>query len=149
MKATTVLVALLLGTYAGAGVAASLTVMIEKLNAAAAACGISEAQLHNMAVRTLESSPLQPDANAGGVLNVRVTVTKPNPCSARISVQIKAIEKPSPSTGVADPMRRPRAPSVMLCDKSGDYSAPKTDFSIEVESVAQNFIKRCLGSLKY
>jgi hypothetical protein len=124
-------------------------VVIEKLSAAAVACGISEARLQSMALRTLESSPLQPDADAGGVLNVRVTVTKPNPCAARISVHIRALERPSPSTGTANPARRPGVPSVMLCDKSGDYSAPKVDFAMEVESVAQNFIKRCLGSLKY
>ncbi len=148
MKAA-VLASLLVATHAGAACAASLTVVTEKLNAAAAACGISEAQLQSMAVRTLESSPAQPDADAGGVLNVRVTVTKSNPCAARISVQIKALEKSSPSAGIADATRRRRVPAVLLCDKSGDYSAPKAEFAIEVESVAQNFINRCLGSLKY
>jgi hypothetical protein len=151
MKATVVLVALLVATYASAARAASLTVVIENLNAAAKACGISEPQLESVALRTLGNSQLQPDADAGGWLNVRVTVTQTrrNPCVARISVQMKAFAKRLPSGGIANPKQRSRVPVVVLCNRDGNYSTPKAAFSLEVESAVEDSIKQCLGSLKY
>ena len=151
MKATVVLVALLVATYASAARAASLTVMIENLNAAAEARGIYEPQLESVALRTLRNSQLQPDADAGGWLKVRVTVTqnRRNPCVARISVRMKAFAKPLPSGGIANPKERSRIPVIVLCNKGGDYSAPKAAFSLEVESAVEHSINQCLGSLKY
>jgi hypothetical protein len=151
MKAMVVLAALLVATYASATRAASLPVVIEKLNAAATACGISEPQLESVALRTLESSQFQPDADAGGWLHVRVTVTKSrrNPCAARISVQMKAFRKPLPSGGMPNSKQRSRVPVVVLCSKNNDYSAPNDRFSLEIESAMEYSITQCLGSLKY
>jgi hypothetical protein len=150
-KTTVTIFGLLVATFAGAARAASLPVVIEKLNAAATACGISESQLGSVARRVLESSQWKPDADAGGWLNVRVTVTQAgrNACTARISVRMRAVAKPLPSDGTAKPKQRPRAPNVVLCNESGDVSALKAAFSSEVESATQYSIGQCLGSLKY
>lgn len=151
MKATVVLAALLVAIYASATRAASLPVVIEKLNAAATACVISEPQLESVALRTLESSQFQPDADAGGWLNVHVTVTQTqrNPCAARISVKMNAFRKPLPSGGVPNLKQRSRVPVVVLCNKSSDYSAPRDRFSLEIESAMEFSIRQCLGSFKY
>ena len=151
MKARVALVALLVAAHANIAHAASLPVVIEKLNEAAKTCGLSESQLESLALRTLESSQLQPDTNAGGWLHVRVTVnqTRRNPCAAHISVQMKAAAKPLPSGGIANPRQRSRVPDVVLCNEGGDYSAPKAAFSLEIESAVEHYIKQCLGSLKY
>ncbi len=151
MKARVVLAVLLVATHASAARAASLPVVIEKLNAAATACGISEPQLERVALRALESSQFQPDPDAGGWLNVRVTVTQSrrSPCAARISVQMKAFRKPLPPGGMPNPQQRSRVPVVVLCSKNGDYSEPKDRFSPEIESAMEYSIRQCLGSLKY
>ena len=151
MKAKAVLAALLVATHAGATRAASLPVVIEKLNAAANACGISEPQLESVALRALESSQFQPDADAGGSLHVRVVVTKTprSPCAARISVKMKAFKKPLPSDKMPNPKQRSRGPVVLLCTKNSDYSAPKDRFALEIESAMEYSIRQCLGSLKY
>ena len=151
MKAKGALVAFLVAVHANVAHAASLPVVIEKLNEAAKTCGLSESQLESVVLRTLESSQLQPDANAAGWLHVRVTVnqTRRNLCAAHISVQMKASAKALPAGGIADPKRRSRVPDVMLCGEGGDYSAPKATFSLEIESAVEQFIKQCLGSLKY
>jgi hypothetical protein len=124
--------------------------VIEKLNAAATACGISEPQLESVALRTLESSQFQPDADAGGWLHVRVAVTQTrrSPCAARISVQMKAFKKPLPPGGIPNPKQRSRVPVVVLCSKNSDYSAPKDSFALEIESATEYSIRQCLGSLK-
>jgi hypothetical protein len=151
MKAMVVLAALRAATYAAATRATSLPVVIEKLNAAATACGISEPQLESVALRTREGSPFQSDADAGGWLHVHVTVTQTrrNPCAAHISVKMKAFRKPSPSGVMPDPKQRSRVPVVVHCSKSSDYSAPKDHFSSEIESAMEYSIRQCLGSLKY
>jgi hypothetical protein len=144
-------VALLVATYASAAGAASLPVLIEKLSPAAKACGLSESQLETVAVRTLDNSRWQPDPDAGGWLNVRVSVTRArrNPCVARVSVQMKASAKRSPSDGIAKPKQRSRAQAVVLCSKTGTYSPPRDIFSQGVESAVEYSINGCLGSLKY
>lgn len=151
MKATAALLVLLIATHASIARAASLPVVVERLNKAAKACGISESQLEGVALRTLGNSPLQPDTNAGGWLRVRVTVTQKRrvPCAAHISVQMKAVAKTLPSTRIANPKQRPRVPDVVLCNESGDYSAAKAVFPLEVESAVEHAINQCLGSLKY
>jgi hypothetical protein len=151
MKARVAFVALLVAARASVVHAASIPVAIEELSDAAKTCGISEAQLESTALRTLEGSPLQPDSDAGGWLHVRVNVTRTwrSACAARISVQMKAATKTSPSGGVANPKQRSSAPEVLLCNEGGDYSASKANFSLEIESAVDQYIKHCLGSLKY
>ncbi len=151
MKSSIAVAALLVAAYANAGRAAPLTVVIEKLNPAAKACGISEPQLETVALRTLEKSRFQPDPDAGGTLNVHVTGTgtRRNVCGARISVQMQAVKKPLPSAGTAKPKLRSRVPVVVLCDKSSQYSASKASFPVAIESVVEYSIRQCLGSLKY
>ena len=151
MKAMVLLAVLLVATSSSATRAASLPVVIEKLNAAATACGISEQQLENVALRTLEGSQFQPDADAGGWLHVHVTVsqTRRNPCAARISVQMKAFRKPLSPGGMPNPQLRSRVPVVVLCSKNNDYSAPKDRFALEVASAMEYLTRQCLGSLKY
>jgi hypothetical protein len=151
MKATVTLVVLLVAMHASVARAASLPVVIEGLNEAAKACGISEPQLESVALRTLGNSQVQPDADAGGWLHVSATVTQSRrtACVARISVQMKAFEKPFPSGGIANPIQRSGVPVVVLCSEGGDYSAAKADFPLEVESAVEYSIKQCLSSLKY
>ncbi len=151
MNTIIVLVALLVSACSCVGRAASLPVVIEQLNATAKTCGISEPGLESVARRTLEDSQVHPDADAGGWLNVRVTVarTARNPCVARISVRMKAFSKRSPSGALTNAKQISRRPVVVLCDKSGDYSASKAAFSVEVGSVVEQSIKQCLGSLRY
>jgi hypothetical protein len=151
MKANAALVALLVVAWTAAADAAPLRVVIEKLNPAAATCGISEPQLEAVAVRTLGASPYAPDADAGGWLNVRVTVaqSRRSACTARIAVQMKASVKPASSAGDASHGKPARIPVVVLCDKRGDFSAPRDGFPVEVESALEYTIRQCLGSLRY
>ena len=146
-----VLVSVLLVSYAGAARTASLPVVIEHLSPAASACGLSESQLESVALRTLQNSRFQPEAGAGGSLNVRVTVSqrRRNPCLARVSVRMKALAKPSSSGNTTNPKQRSRAPVVVLCNKAGDYSAPKAALSLKVESAVEYYINRCLASFDY
>jgi hypothetical protein len=141
---------LLVAAHVGVTSASSFPVVVEKLGATAAACGISESQLEAVALRTVGASDLQPDADSGGQLYLRIAVTQARraSCSARLSVQMKAIEKPSPSlAGTAK--QRSRQPTVVLCSKSGDASAPKNSFPLELESVIEYYVGQCLNSLKY
>jgi hypothetical protein len=151
MKAKVAFVAFLVAAHAGATLAASIPVTIDGLDDAAKACGITESPLESVALRTLESSRLQPDSNADGWLQVRVTVTRMlrRPCAAHISVQMKASRKPSSSDGVVDPGQRSRAPEVVLCNEGGDYTASKANLSPEIESAVEQYVRQCLGSLKY
>ena len=105
MKAKVALVALLVAAHANIAHAASLPVVIEKLNEAAKTCGLSESQLESLALRTLESSQLQPDTNADGWLHVHVTVNQArrDRCAAHIAVQMKASAKPLPRAGLQIP----------------------------------------------
>jgi hypothetical protein len=136
---------------AGSARAASLPIVIEPLNAAAKACGLAEPQLESVALLTLQQSEMQPDASAGGSLNVRVTVTQSRRgrCAARISVAMKAFAKPRPSDGVAKSRQPSRLPVVVLCSKAGDYSASRNTFPLQVESAIEHWIRRCVGSLRY
>jgi hypothetical protein len=151
MKATVALIVMLVVTHAGVARAASLPVVIDGLNEAAKACGISEPQLESVALRTLENSQLQPDADAGGWLHVSASVTQSRrtACVARISVQMKAVEKPLPSGGIASPIQHSGVPVVVLCSEGGDYSAANAEFPAEVESAVEYSINQCLSSLKY
>ncbi len=151
MKAKLALVVLLIAARPSLAHPVSLPVMIDKLNDAAKACGISESQLENVALRTLEDNRLQPDSDSGGWLHVRATIhpAPRNLCAAHISVQMKASPKPVPSNGVANLNERFRVPNVVLCDEGGDYAAPKVTLSSEIESAVEQSIKQCLASLKY
>ena len=151
MKAKVALVASLVAAHANIAHAASFPVVIEKRNEAAKTCGLSESQLESLAVRTLESSQLQPDTNADGWLHVHVTVNQArrNRCAAHIAVQMKASAKPLPAGRTANPRQRSRVPDVALCNEGGDYSAAKAAFPLEIESAAEYSINQCLGSLKY
>jgi hypothetical protein len=143
-------VALFMAGYATAASAAPLPVVIEKLNAAAIACGIAEPSLESVARRTLENSLWQPDTDAGGWLNVRVTVTG-NPrraCAARITVEMKAFAEPSAGSGIVNAKQSLRGPLVALCARTGTYSPSKAVFVVEVESAVESSINACLGSLK-
>jgi hypothetical protein len=151
VKVTTAGIALVVATLANAAFAASFDVVIAKLDPTATACGLSEGDLEKVARRTLESSPVQPDADAGGSLNVRVTTraVQRTFCTARISVRMKAVAKPLPVGGTANANTRPRPPVVMLCDKGGNYQATKVTFPVKVESAVEHSIRQCLRSLRY
>jgi hypothetical protein len=151
MRAMVVLAALLVAFRAGAAPASSLPVAIEKLNPAAIACGISEPQLERVAMRTLDASRYRPDPDAGGWLNARVTVTQARrgACAARVSVQMKAVRKPTQAGAVPNSRKRSRNPAIVLCSKNGDYTAPKDRFAVEIESAVEYSIRQCLGSLQY
>lgn len=148
VRALLALVALLAGTHLCLARAAPLPVVIDKLSATATACGISEPQLEDLARRTLEDSRVQPDAGAGGWLRVgvKVTSTRRNSCTARISARMKAFAKPSRKA--ADRSQRSGLPVVVLCDETSEYSAPKAAFSSAVGSAVEYSIKQCLGSLR-
>jgi hypothetical protein len=148
-RALVAFAALLVATCASLARAAPLPVVIEKLSATATACGISELQLESLARRTLENSRVQSDAGAGGWLRVRVKVTstRRNSCTARISAGMKAFAKASHKA--ANPSQRPSLPVIVLCDKTSEYSAPKAAFPSAIGSVVEYSIKQCLGSLQY
>jgi hypothetical protein len=152
MHGSIILVALLVTTYARAPEAASLPVVIDELNAAAAACGISKPQLEGVALRTLEASRYQPEADGDGQLNVRVTVTQSSRarCVANVSVKMKAYTHSAPAaSGLQSTSRQhARAPNVVLCDKSGKYASSRDRFGLEIESAVEYSVRRCLASLK-
>jgi hypothetical protein len=140
--------ALLFFAYAPLAGSAPLPVEIEKLNAAAASCGITESRLDDVTRRALEASQRQPNDGPAGQLNVAVSVNQIRGavCKAQVAVRMKAYTTASLSSTNPRRGQHALAPVIVLCDKSGSYSAPKGSFSVKVETAVDYSVRQCLSS---
>jgi hypothetical protein len=152
MKPAIKSIALLGAVFAGTACAASLDVVIGKLNAEAEACGVSESQLASAARLALRNNQVQPTENSRSrdslYVYASVLSSPESLCVAQILVQINvrvqvaAGSKFSPAEST-DPQYAP------VCTEPGLLYGPNGSFAPRVGERVAALIKQCLGRLKY
>jgi hypothetical protein len=129
-------------------IAASLVVLIERLDNDARLCNVSESQLDSLARLTLRNNNISVDANANSSLYVNVTIARTaGSCVASYSTSIDV-----PATILPSSSFRPQKghiPWASLCHKGGIMTGSTQDFYLRLSSAVEHSIKACLGSVDY
>ena len=122
-----------------------MRVVVERLDADATQCGISESQIESIANLTLRNNRVQPNPTAVGYLYVAITVIP----SSGYCIHTTAVQVLAPGMQIGNSGFRGRAANVELCDKHSVGALARVNFPMLVENDVERLIKQCLGSLDY
>lgn len=131
----------------------SVAVMVNVSGRGAAACGVREEGLKNIAGFVLNSAKIrrvEPNGVANGLLINTVTSFDSGirSCHAGVSVELFGFSQSdlqnAPFNGFQSPLRK-----TVLCSELGVQIAPMGTFPGELSRLTEELIKECLGRLKY
>jgi hypothetical protein len=152
MKPTIALIALLGAVFTGTACAASLDVVIGKLNAEAEACGVSEPQLASAARLALRNNQVQPTENSRSrdslYVYASVLSSPEGLCVAQILVQINVRVQIVAGSNFTPPKSKD-SQYAPVCTEPGLLYGPNGSFAPRVGERVAALIKQCLGHLKY
>lgn len=152
MKPTIASIALVGAVFTGPVCAASLDVVIGKLNAAAEACGVFEPQLASAARLALRTNQVQPTENnrSRDSLYVQASVVSSPEglCIAQILVQIN-VRVQIVAGSHFSPAISTDSQYAPVCTEPGLLFGPNGSFAPRVGERIADLIKQCLGHLKY
>lgn len=152
MKPRVALMAMVGAVVTGTACAASLNVVIGKLNAEAEACGVSEPQLASAARLALRNNHVQPTENSRSrdslYVSASVLSSPEGLCVAQILAQINVKVQVAAGSNFT-PKKSTDSQYASVCTEAGLLDGPNGSFAPRVGERVAALIQQCLAHLRY